>query len=89
MQDLRGRVKRRLAVLEIAGSELPATDAPVVASGIDEPVGAIRSAVVQGGEHVLAFARLKAPHFDAHSEGAPTAFSVQGHAARIVALPLP
>jgi folate-binding protein YgfZ len=90
MQDLRGKVKRRLAVLEIAGSELPAIDAPVVASGIDEPVGAIRSAVVRGGEHVLAFARLKAPHFDAHSEGhAPTAFSVQGHAARIVALPLP
>jgi folate-binding protein YgfZ len=86
MQDLRGKVKRRLAVLEIAGSELPVLDAPVVASGSDEPVGAIRSAVVESAASVLAFARLKAPHFDA---GAPTAFSVQGHAARIVALPTP
>ena len=90
MQDLRGKVKRRLAVLEIAGAELPAPDSPVVAPGIDEPVGAIRSAAVRGAERVLAFARLKAPYFDPHVDGgAPTRFSVQGRAARIVALPVP
>ncbi len=99
MQDLRGKVKRRLAVLEIAGTEPPAPDSPVAVEGSDEPVGVIRSAVVRdatgtGGTGaaptVLAFARLKAPHFDPHVEGdAPTRFSVQGRAARIVALPLP
>jgi folate-binding protein YgfZ len=97
MQDLRGKVKRRLAVLEIAGTEPPAPDSPVAAEGSDEPIGAIRSAVVRGAAtatgaapSVLAFARLKAPHFEAHVEGdAPTRFSVQGQAARIVALPLP
>lgn len=101
MQDLRGKVKRRLAVLEIAGSEAPAFDAPVVVPGLDEPVGVIRSAAVRGGPTtataattVLAFARMKAPHFEARSDphveaDAPTAFSVQGHAARIVALPQP
>ncbi len=95
MQDLRGKVKRRLAVLEIAGADLPAPDSPVAVAGHDESVGAIRSAAVRGvapgaATTVLAFARLKAPYFDPHVDGgAPTRFSVQGRAARIVTLPLP
>jgi folate-binding protein YgfZ len=86
MQDMRGRVKRRLAVLRIESSELPAPDSAVVDASTTQPVGNVRSATLDAGGTVLAFARLQAPHFEA--AGAPV-LSVAGHRAQIVPPPVP
>ena len=91
MQDMRGRVKRRLVVLRIDSLELPASGTPVVAVGTGEPVGAVRSSVLAADGGVLAFARLSAPHFESGS-AAPAAaapLSVAERPARIVGLPAP
>lgn len=65
MQDMRGRVKRRLAVLRISGDELPPSGEPVLAADSTEPAGAVRSAARADGGATLAFAALRAPYFDA------------------------
>jgi folate-binding protein YgfZ len=91
MQDMRGRVKRRLVVLQIDSPELPANGTPVVAAGSGEAVGAVRSAVLAGDGGVLAFARLSAPHFERGAAAPATAapLSVAEHPARIVGVPAP
>ncbi|MBX3127304.1 MAG: folate-binding protein YgfZ [Polyangiaceae bacterium] len=58
MQDMRGRVKRRLVGLRLDGSSEPSAN--VEAGG--EVVGELRT--VSGGEPVLALARVRAPHFE-------------------------
>jgi folate-binding protein YgfZ len=87
MQDMRGRVKRRLVVLRIDSSELPASGTPVVGVGGGEPVGAVRTAVLAADGSVLAFAQLSAPHFEGGA--AAPALSVAERPARIVGLPVP
>jgi folate-binding protein YgfZ len=91
MQDMRGRVKRRLVVLRIDSSELPASDTSVVAVGTGEPVGAVRSAVRAADGRVLAFALLRAPHFEGGGASAAGAapLSVAERPAWIVGLPAP
>jgi folate-binding protein YgfZ len=65
MQDLRGKLKRRLSLVELEPGATPARGAPVYAPDGSE-VGEITSAR-RGSERSLALARLKAPHFDAGS----------------------
>jgi folate-binding protein YgfZ len=85
MQDMRGRVKRRLAVLRIQSSELPPSEAPVLAGDSAKPVGSLRSAALGEDGSVLAFARLEAPYFEAPGRE----LSVSGRRAEIVALRAP
>lgn len=64
MQDMRGRVKRRLAVMRLETPSVPAKGTVVRAeSATGLEVGSVTSAVASGGE-VLAFARLAAPYFE-------------------------
>ena len=84
MQDMRGRVKRRLSVLRIDSAQLPAAGVAVAADDKSESVGIVRSAAFEPNGGVLAFARLASPYFDTQS---PPALSVLGSPARIVPLP--
>jgi folate-binding Fe-S cluster repair protein YgfZ len=95
MQDMRGKLKRRLAVLRIDAPVLPLPGEPVHASDSTDPVGEVRSSALAEG-CVLAFARLKAPYFDhepEEREGADDApngpLSVGGRPAVIVAFRAP
>ena len=68
MQDMRGKLKRRLVTLalaESADSELPAVGSPVTVAGGTEPVGELTSVArnPQSGK-LLALARLKSPYFE-------------------------
>lgn len=67
MQDARGKVKRRLALVVVEGP-VPAAGTPVVAAGGD-PVGEVTSAALSALlGRAVALARLKAPHFEAGAE---------------------
>jgi len=76
MQDMRGKVKRRLVVLRWAGGAADARD--VFAEGGAEPVGRVISLACDGGA-CFALARVKAPFFEA-----PSALRVGEQRAEIV-----
>lgn len=77
MQDLRGKLKRRLSLLELEAGETPARGTPVYAADGSE-AGEITSAR-SGAGHGFALARLKAPHFEAGS-----ALLVAGRSGRVL-----
>lgn len=64
MQDMRGKLKRRLVALRLEGPELPAPGDPVTAHGGAEIVGEVTSAArsLLTGKAV-ALARIKGPYF--------------------------
>lgn len=82
MQDARGKLKRRLAWLNLSGPE-PAVGTPLL-SAAGEAVGEVTSATVApdvGGSRALA--KLRAPHFEPGS-----ALTVLGAPAVVVARPV-
>jgi folate-binding protein YgfZ len=79
MQDMRGRVKRRLAVLEIDGSAPVLPASPVESPAEAEAVGSVTSSAGDG-EHSVALARLRFPFFEGDR-----GFDVAGRSARIIA----
>jgi folate-binding protein YgfZ len=78
MQDMRGKVKRRLALLRVAGVVGP--HASVAHAG--ETVGEVTSAAVESGESFV-IARLKAPFFSERVE-----LSIGGYPAELLPSPL-
>jgi folate-binding protein YgfZ len=80
MQDMRGKVKRRLALLRVAGSDAASAHTPVEHRG--SAVGEVTSSAQHAGE-TFAIARLKAPFF-----AEPAELTVGGHAAELVPSPL-
>jgi folate-binding protein YgfZ len=78
MQDMRGRVKRRLVLLEVARVS-PSVGNEVRVASEAEPVGRITS-VASDGERAFCMAQLRAPFFEGSSE-----LEVLGAPARIVA----
>jgi folate-binding protein YgfZ len=78
MQDMRGKVKRRLALLRVAGVVGPR--AAVAHAG--ETVGEVTSVAEQAGESFV-IARLKAPFFSERVE-----LRVAGHTAELLPSPL-
>lgn len=78
MQDMRGRVKRRLVALEVPGVS-PSVDTEVRVASEAEPVGRITS-VASDGQRAFCMARLRAPFFEGN-----VALDVLGTPARIVA----
>src|SRR5262249_53217436 len=78
MQDMRGKLKRRLVVLAL-GVDVPppARGAKVAAGGAE--VGEVTSSA-RGGSGVWALARLKSPYFEGGA-----ALEVDAHAARVEA----
>lgn len=83
MQDMRGKLKRRLVPLLLdQGAPLPAVGSPVLAGPGDEPAGELTS-VAQSSQpgKVVALARLKAPYFERKRAlfvgGRPAAFVEQ------------
>jgi hypothetical protein len=65
MQDIRGKVKRRIVSLEIAGADAVATGTPVFAAG--ERAGEITTSLDDGSPSVLALARLSTKALDANA----------------------
>jgi tRNA-modifying protein YgfZ len=59
MQDMRGKVKRRIVVLAVDAETPPAPGTPVSSEG--EAVGEITSAAPADGEGAVALARVRAP----------------------------
>lgn len=80
MQDLRGKLKRRLSLLELEPGETPAPGARVYAADGSE-AGEITSAQTGVGRK-FALARLKAPHFDPGST-----LTVAGRPGRVLSGP--
>ena len=78
MQDMRGRVKRRLVALEVDDGGVT-VGADVRARGESEPVGRVTSSVTLGSKS-FAMARLRAPFFEGTEP-----LEVLGTSARIVA----
>jgi folate-binding Fe-S cluster repair protein YgfZ len=78
MQDMRGRVKRRLVALELDGAAPPAPGTDLESPGEAGPVGRITSAAGDSGSSV-ALARVKFPFFEGNQP-----LSVGGRAARIL-----
>jgi folate-binding protein YgfZ len=67
MQDMRGKLKRRLVALSVETAELPAAGALVMsmASGNPEAVGEVTSAALSPATGLaLALARVKGPYFE-------------------------
>jgi folate-binding protein YgfZ len=67
MQDMRGKLKRRLVALAIETAELPAAGAPVTSTvrGNAETVGEVTSAALSPVTgKAVALARVKGPYFD-------------------------
>jgi len=66
MQDMRGKLKRRLVALALDSVDAPAAGSPVTtATGEGEPVGEVTSAVVSPATgKVVALARVRGPYFD-------------------------
>jgi glycine cleavage system aminomethyltransferase T len=84
MQDMRGKLKRRLVALALADGSESTVGSPVTASGSSEAVGELTSVAkdpVTG--KVLALARLKSPYFEGKLPlgvaGKPAAFVEQGN----------
>jgi folate-binding protein YgfZ len=63
MQDMRGRVKRRLIPLELAPGAHVDVGAEVHAAGAPDAVGRITS-LARAGSALVAFARVRAPFFE-------------------------
>jgi folate-binding protein YgfZ len=63
MQDMRGKVKRRVVPFELTGSEPPLPGVEV-SSTAGESIGRVTSAVQTEGGRVLGLGMLKAPHFE-------------------------
>lgn len=80
MQDMRGKVKRRLALLRVAGVEPVAERVAVEHAG--SAVGEVTSAAHDSGE-TFVIARMKAPFFVE-----PARLSIGGRDAELVASPL-
>jgi len=78
MQDMRGRVKRRVVPLVVAGSEAVVVGSEVLAA--DTVIGRVTSAASADADS-LALAALSAPHFSVGSE-----LTVQGRSARLLQL---
>lgn len=86
MQDMRGKLKRRLVALELSlGDEaaLPAVGSPVTVNGQADSVGELTSVVRNPSTgRALALARIKSPYFDGQAAlgvaGKPAAFVAQG-----------
>jgi folate-binding protein YgfZ len=85
MQDMRGRLKRRLAVLRVQGGAIPSAGTSVLASDSSDPVGEVRTAARAEDGAALVFAVLRAPYFDAPDRG----LSVEGLPAEILAFRAP
>ncbi len=86
MQDMRGKLKRRLVALSLSDSgELPAVGSPVTAAGAAEAVGELTSVArsPQTGK-LLALAKLRTPYFEGKEAlgvlGKPAAFVAQAAA---------
>jgi len=84
MQDMRGKLKRRLVALSLAESlDPPAVGSPVTVAGGGEPVGELTSVArsPSTGE-LFALARVKTPYFEGAEPlgvaGKPVAFVAQG-----------
>ncbi|HET9960054.1 MAG TPA: hypothetical protein VFQ61_36430 [Polyangiaceae bacterium] len=80
MQDMRGKVKRRLVILELEAGSAPTRGAAISATEGGESVGELTSVASDAGR-TLAFARMKAPHF----ESAQPLYVEGAGAARILA----
>jgi hypothetical protein len=78
MQDMRGKLKRRLVALAIDDAPAPAIGAKVTA-GAGAEVGEVTSSV-RADSRAWALARLKSPYFEGHES-----IWVEGHAARVAA----
>jgi len=84
MQDMRGKLKRRLIALTLGtSSDPPAVGSPVTSADGSEPVGELTSVArsPSTGE-LLALARVKTPYFEGNQPlgvaGKPVAFVAQG-----------
>src|SRR3954470_1845690 len=84
MQDMRGKLKRRLVALTLGtSSDPPAVGSPVTSADGSEPVGELTSVArsPSTGE-LLALARVKTPYFEGNQPlgvaGKPVAFVAQG-----------
>ena len=83
MQDMRGKLKRRLVALALSDAgELPAVGSPVTAEGEADAIGELTSVVRNPTTgQALALARLKSPYFDGQAAlgvaGKPAAFVAQ------------
>ena len=67
MQDMRGKLKRRLVALVVETTELPAAGEPVTSTtgGNTETVGEVTSAALSPlTGKAVALARLKGPYFE-------------------------
>ncbi len=65
MQDMRGKVKRRVTSIAVEGDVVPELGTQVFAKGGAEPVGRVTSAAFCAGPgKVLALAMVAAPHFE-------------------------
>ncbi len=81
MQDMRGKVKRRIARLALEGQAAPELGSPVLAAGGSEPIGRVTSvAFCARPGKVLALAMLAAPHFEPG-----TSITVGGISGRVLA----
>ena len=87
MQDMRGKLKRRLVALALDSNEAPAVGASVTttADGSSEPIGEVTSAVVSPATgKAVALVRLKGPYFDGQAalalDGKNAAFVEQARA---------
>jgi len=79
MQDARGRLKRRLSLLSVAGQSPPAPGEPVL-DAAGQKVGEVTSSAVGGsGGTPLALARVNAPAFQPG-----TTLTVAGQASRVL-----
>lgn len=69
MQDMRGKLKRRVVCIRVQGAALPAPGTEVRSSAGGEVVGHVTSAALGRREGApLAMAMVKAPHFEAGRE---------------------
>ena len=86
MQDMRGKLKRRLVALSLSDeSELPAVGSPVTASGGAEAVGELTSVARNPWTgRALGLARVKSPYFEGK-----VALEVAGRPATFVAQQAP
>jgi folate-binding protein YgfZ len=78
MQDMRGKVKRRLVALRVEGGQPLATSLEVKSPAQVEAVGSLATSASEG-DVTLAFARLSAPFFEGNQP-----LSADGRPARIV-----
>jgi len=83
MQDMRGKLKRRLVALALSGEEAPPVGSPVTVGDSAETVGELTSVAKSPlTGKLLALARVKSPYFDGKQAlgvaGKEAAFVAQG-----------